>query len=51
MIDWVIVGGYLALSLGIGVLGKRYVGNVSHFLVAGRELGLYIGMRRWLPPR
>src|SRR6185295_10636300 len=44
MIDWVIVGGYLALSLGIGVLGKRYVGNVSHFLVAGRELGLYIGI-------
>jgi SSS family solute:Na+ symporter len=44
MIDWVIVVGYLALSLGVGIPGQRYVGNVSHFLVAGRELGLYIGI-------
>ena len=43
-IDWVIIVGYLAVSLGIGILGKRFVGNVDHFLVAGRELGLYIGI-------
>jgi solute:Na+ symporter, SSS family len=43
-IDWVIVVAYLAVSLGVGILGKRYVGNVSHFLVAGRELGLYVGI-------
>lgn len=43
-IDWIIVVGYLAVSLAIGVLGKRYIGNVEHFLVAGRELGLYIGI-------
>src|SRR2546427_2684214 len=28
----------------VGIIGKRYIGNVSHFLVAGRELGLYIGI-------
>jgi hypothetical protein len=43
-IDWAIVVGYLAVPLVIGVLGKRYIGNVAHFLVAGRELGLYIGI-------
>ncbi|HJQ24217.1 MAG TPA: sodium:solute symporter family protein [Blastocatellia bacterium] len=43
-VDWIIIVGYLAVSLAIGILGKRYVGNVAHFLVAGRELGLYIGI-------
>jgi len=31
MIDWVIVGGYLALSLGIRVAGKRYIGTCRIF--------------------
>ncbi len=43
-LDWVIVAGYLVASLTIGIIGRRYVGNVSHFLVAGRELGLYVGI-------
>jgi SSS family solute:Na+ symporter len=43
-IDWVIVGAYLALSLGVGILGKRFVGDLTHFLVAGRELGVYVGI-------
>ena len=43
-IDWVIVAGYLALSMVVGILGKRYIGNVSHYLVAGRELGVYVGI-------
>ena len=43
-IDWVIVVFYLALSLGIGIIGKRYVGDLTHFLVAGRELGVYVGI-------
>ena len=43
-VDWIIVGGYLVASLTIGIIGRRYVGNVSHFLVAGRELGLYVGI-------
>jgi len=44
LIDWVIVIGYLLVSVSIGLVGKRYVGNISHYLVAGRELGLYIGI-------
>jgi SSS family solute:Na+ symporter len=43
-LDWVIVIGYLLVSVSIGVIGKRFVGNVSHYLVAGRELGLYLGI-------
>src|SRR5450432_1359058 len=43
-IDWVIVIAYLLGSLGIGILGKRFVGDVTHFLVAGRELGVYVGI-------
>jgi SSS family solute:Na+ symporter len=43
-IDWAIVGTYLAASVAVGLLGKRYVGKLSHYLVAGRELGLYVGI-------
>jgi solute:Na+ symporter, SSS family len=43
-IDWVIVAGYIALSMVVGIIGKRYIGNVSHYLVAGRELGIYVGI-------
>jgi len=43
-IDWVIVIAYLAASVGAGLIGKKYVGNVTHYLVAGRELGLYLGI-------
>src|SRR5438552_14296139 len=28
----------------VGIIGKRYIGNVSHYLVAGRELGVFIGI-------
>lgn len=44
ILDWVIVIAYLAGSLTVGLLGKRFLGDVSHFLVAGRELGLYVGI-------
>ena len=43
-LDWTIVVGYLLASVGVGLIGKRYVGTVSHYLVAGRELGLYLGI-------
>lgn len=43
-IDWTIVVGYLVLSVAVGLIGKRYIGNVSHYLVAGRELGMYAGI-------
>ena len=42
--DWLIVIGYLIGSVAVGLLGKRYLGDVSHYLVAGRELGLYVGI-------
>ena len=44
LIDWIIVVGYLVASLTIGIIGRRYIGNVSHYLVAGRELGLFVGI-------
>lgn len=43
-IDWVIVIAYLLFSVAIGMVGRRYVGSVSHYLVAGRELGVYVGI-------
>ncbi len=44
LLDWLIVVAYLAVSVAIGLAGKRFVGSVSHYLVAGRELGPYIGV-------
>ena len=43
-IDWIIVIVYLGASLGIGLAGRKYVGSTAHFLVAGRELGTWIGV-------
>jgi len=42
--DWVIVVGYLVGSVAVGLIGKKFLGDVSHYLVAGRELGLYVGI-------
>jgi len=43
-LDWAIVAAYLLVSVSVGLIGKRFIGNVSHYLVAGRELGLYAGI-------
>jgi len=44
-LDWCIVAVYLIASVAVGLFGKRFIGkSVSHYLVAGRELGLYIGI-------
>lgn len=43
-LDWTIVSAYLFASVAIGLLGKRFIGNLSHYLVAGRELGVYLGV-------
>ncbi|MGH9905663.1 MAG: sodium:solute symporter family protein [Pyrinomonadaceae bacterium] len=43
-IDWIIVVVYLIVSVSIGLIGKKYIGNVASYLVAGRELGLYVGI-------
>ncbi len=43
-LDWIIVIAYLILSVAIGMIGRRYVGSVAHYLVAGRELGAFVGI-------
>lgn len=43
-LDWVIVVGYLVISVLIGLIGRKYAGDVAQYLVAGRELGTYIGI-------
>jgi SSS family solute:Na+ symporter len=43
-LDWIIVIAYLILSVAIGMIGRRYIGSVAHYLVAGRELGVFIGI-------
>lgn len=43
-VDWSIVIVYLVLCVAVGLIGKKYIGNVAHYLVAGRELGMYAGI-------
>ncbi|PYX53333.1 MAG: hypothetical protein DMG76_26020 [Acidobacteria bacterium] len=43
-LDWIIVIAYLILSVAIGMIGRKYVGSVAHYLVAGRELGVFVGI-------
>jgi SSS family solute:Na+ symporter len=44
LLDWAIVIAYLAGTLAAGLYGKRYISGISEFLVAGRELGTFIGI-------
>jgi SSS family solute:Na+ symporter len=43
-LDWIIVVSYLAASLATGLYGRRFVGGIADFLVAGRELGTFLGV-------
>lgn len=43
-LDWTIVGVYLAATLAAGLYGRRYISDVADFLVAGRELGVWLGV-------
>ncbi|MHC4444188.1 MAG: sodium:solute symporter family protein [Planctomycetota bacterium] len=43
-LDGSIVGVYLAVAITAGILMRRYVGKVEDFLVAGREMDLYLGI-------
>lgn len=43
-IDGSIVGLYLLATMIAGVLVRRYVSRVDHFLVAGREMNVYLGI-------
>ena len=43
-IDAPIVGVYLFVTMAAGVWVRRYVGGVEDFLVAGREMNVYLGI-------
>lgn len=43
-LDWTIIVVYVIASLAAGLYGKRYVSGLSDFLVAGRGIGLYLGI-------
>ncbi|MGH9470521.1 MAG: sodium:solute symporter family protein, partial [Terriglobia bacterium] len=43
-LDYGIVSVYLAASLGLGLWGKKLIGNIADFLVAGRSLDLFLGV-------
>ncbi len=43
-IDGSIVGIYLLVTMIAGIMVRKYVGKVEDFLVAGREMNLYLGI-------
>ncbi len=43
-VDGSIVGVYLLLTMIAGIFVRKYVGKVEDFLVAGREMKLYLGI-------
>jgi SSS family solute:Na+ symporter len=43
-LDGSIVGVYLLVTMIAGLMVRKYVGKVEHFLVAGREMNLYLGI-------
>ncbi|MCC7497825.1 MAG: hypothetical protein IT160_09625, partial [Bryobacterales bacterium] len=44
ILDWSIIVLYLAASLAAGLYGKRYISGLSDFLIAGRNVGLFLGI-------
>jgi SSS family solute:Na+ symporter len=42
--DWLIVAVYLAGIFLVGIRGRKYVSDSADFLVAGRTMGLHVGM-------
>ncbi len=44
LLDGSIVGLYLLVTMTAGVMVRKYVGKVEHYLVAGREMNLYLGI-------
>ncbi|MCY2928361.1 MAG: sodium:solute symporter family protein [Planctomycetota bacterium] len=43
-IDGSIVGLYLIATMVAGIMVRKYVGKVEHFLMAGREMNVYLGI-------
>ncbi|MBA2334310.1 MAG: sodium:solute symporter family protein [Blastocatellia bacterium] len=44
IIDWIILAAYLAFTVGVGLWAKRYVEDLSGYLVAGRRVKLSLGI-------
>jgi solute:Na+ symporter, SSS family len=44
LLDWSIIAVYLAGTMAAGLAMRRYVGKVEHFLVAGREMDVSLGI-------
>ena len=44
LLDGSIVGLYLLITMIAGLWVRKYVGKVEHFLVAGREMDVYLGI-------
>jgi len=44
ILDGSIVGLYLLATMTAGIMVRKYVGKVEHFLVAGREMNVYLGI-------
>ena len=44
IIDWLIVAVYLAGIFLVGIRARKYVSDSADFLVAGRTMGLHVGM-------
>lgn len=42
--DGLIVGLYLVATMAAGIMVRKYVGKVEHFIVAGREMNVYLGV-------
>ena len=43
-LDGSIIGVYLLVTMIAGIMVRKYVSRVDHFLVAGREMNLYLGI-------
>ncbi|MCC6794040.1 MAG: sodium:solute symporter family protein [Candidatus Hydrogenedentes bacterium] len=43
-IDGSIVGLYIIVTMAAGIAVRKYVGKVEQFLIAGREMNLYLGI-------
>ena len=44
LVDGSIVGLYLVVTMAAGLMVRKYVGKVEHFLVAGREMNVFLGI-------
>src|SRR5688572_13376608 len=44
LLDGSIVGLYLLATMAAGLMVRRYIGSVEDFLVAGREMDVYLGI-------